>query len=167
MSWKRGVLIGVAVIGLGITWAVLNDPTRKIHRRLEALANLAHVSGKEGPAKTLQRTTAIVGFFTESCHVDFGPMAPEITTRGELRGMIAQLRMHADTIDIKIRGKSVHLAPGKKAATVDLMLEGTLKIGSEYMNEFREYQLHMEKDGGEWFIARIDEQRSITTPDQL
>ncbi|MFP6906590.1 MAG: hypothetical protein VCG02_15320 [Verrucomicrobiota bacterium] len=161
------LILVTVVLLLACGLAQLNRPEHKIHRRLETLADLANKSSHESQVKTLQRMTEIIGYFTEDCHLDFGPMTPEIIDRSELRGLIGQLRMHAETVEVKIHGKTISLGPGKKSATVELMLEGTVDIHGERANEFREYRLSMKKEGQDWLIDRLDAVRSITTPDQL
>jgi hypothetical protein len=160
-------LLLVTVILLACGLLQLNRPEHKIHRRLETLADLVNKSGHENPVRTLQRMTKIISYFTGDCHLDFGPMTPEIIDRSELRGRVGQLRMQAEMIEIKTHGKTISLGPGKKSAKVELMLEGTVEIDGERANEFREYRIHMKKEEQDWLIDRLDAVRSITTPDQL
>jgi len=161
------LLLVTAILLLACGLLQINRPEHKIHRRLEALADLAKKSSQESQVKTLQRMTKIVGYFTENCHLDFGPMTPEIDGRSELRGLIGQLQMHAETIEGRIHVKTIRLEPGKKSAQVELMLEGTVDIDGERANEFREYRLSLKKEEQGWLIERLDAVRSITTPDQL
>ena len=161
------LILFTAIILLACGLFLFNRTEHKIHRRLESLADLASKPRHESPVKTLHRMTEIIGYFTEDCRLDFGPMTPAINDRAELRGLMGQLRMHAETVEVRIHGKTINLGPGNKSAKVELMLEGTVEMDGERANEFREYRLSLKKGKQNWLIDQLDAVRSITTPDQL
>ena len=54
-----------------------------------------------------------------------------------------------------------------KTAVVELMLEGKVDAMGETSGEFREYDIHMIKEGGDWMINKVEHAVSITDPSGL
>ena len=158
------LLIGLALIAF--LFSRCSSDEAQIRRQLHALEAALDMPAKEQLVVSITAANRISEFFTEDPTLDLGHPLDEITSRSQLKSIMAHARQQATMLDVNIHGMEIKKGADKSTALVGLMLEGKIQAARESANEFREYDLVLKKVSGEWLIDRAKQVVSIDNPSQ-
>jgi hypothetical protein len=158
MSGARRALIAVAALAIAaLGWMFWPESDEgAIRRRLKAVVEEANTRTGEG-LETVAKAARIGAYFTENVVVDLGAGVTPITGRQTLIGMATHLQPPRASLVVNLKDITVVKRPDTDAADVTLTATFTRRdtSGAEETMDAREFALEVQKEAGEWRIARV------------
>lgn len=151
--------LGIALIAVvaGITaWLMFRpgDAEAAIHKRLDALEELAHKSAPESQFESIGKARRAAGFVTENASLELLPGMGSVDGRDALSGTLVALRNRATHIDLSLGSRQITLADSGDRATVTLTASASGEGFGERRSHRTRYRMEWVKLDGDWYIAR-------------
>jgi hypothetical protein len=163
-SWvtRFGVLLLLLALGIWGWRAFFPNPEKAIRARLAELAQLASFGPTEAPMAKLLNAQKLASFFTPDVTIKLD--MPIDAAMGSGRDAIANAAMAArqrfGMLTVQFSDLVLTLAPDRQSAIAELSARA--KAGGE-ADTFgpHELSLRMKRDGGKWFISRIESVKTL------
>lgn len=159
----RGIVVlGVLALGFWAWRALFPDPERVIRRRLGELTELASFGPKEGPAAKLWNAQKLAAMFTPdvSIKIDLPGQQGTASGREVIQNAALYARQNWGACTVRLSDIIITLAPDKQSAIVELTARAQGGGEAESVGP-QELSLRMKKDGGTWFVSRVETVRTL------
>jgi len=158
MGGGRTAAIGLAAIAIAaVAWLFWPEGDEgAIRRRLHALAEEANTPTDNGLG-TIAKAARMGDYFTEQVLVEPGAGSEPISGRDTVIGMATRLRQATGPAIVDLKDLTVEKRAGSNIVDVTLTVTFTRRDSrtSEQTMDAREFGLEVQKEGGEWRIARV------------
>lgn len=164
---NRRMILALLVLAAAIAGITLwrSDP-RMINRRFNRLVTLMEKKTGEKPLAMLARTREISEFLAVDVEVRLGPPLPVVAGRKELVGVIQQFRAGISRLEIKIRDRSLTVAPDRLTAVMRITAEAEVEAQGDRGRDIRELEVEWAKESGAWLIRKVALVETIRRPPQ-
>lgn len=169
MKWVRRILLGLALLALGLwLWSVLfPGPEKIIRKRLAALAADASFAGNEGPMVRAAKIARILGLFSLDAEITFdapGRGAHSLRGREDIRQAALAAQANLSSLKVEFLDVNVTLGPDKQSAVVDLTARG--RAGGDPNAFVQEMKFTFQKIDGKWLIVRVETVKTLSRADK-
>jgi ketosteroid isomerase-like protein len=157
MRFKRFWISLSAVVAILAAWYWWPSETRRIERRLGALAAQASIAEGEGPLARAADAAAAARYFTEDVTIALGDEAPRIDGRDALAAALA--RMPTPDGGVQVQLVDVAVAVGPAGVEARATMTATARYRDPQSNaptvDAREVEMDLVKRDGEWRIRAV------------
>lgn len=165
MKWVRRILLGLALLALGLwLWSVLfPGPEKIIRKRLAALAADASFAGNEGPMVRAAKIARILGLFSLDAEITFeapGRGQQSLRGREDIRQAALGAQSALPSLKVEFLDVNVTVAPDKQSAVVDLTARG--RTGGDPGAFVQEMKFTFQKIDGKWLIVRVETVKTLS-----